>query len=89
MVLALRTFVRIVSNSSSKESLNRCFVWLQVSCVILLSAIWLFHGIFLISLGVDSDDYWPVESLLIMDIIGFFACFLFFIVMARVLLKSS
>lgn len=43
----------------------------------------------MISLGVDSDDYWPVESLLIMDIIGFFACFLFFIVMARVLLKSS
>ena len=40
MVLALRTFVKVVNNSSSREGLNHWFVWMQVICVLLLGAIW-------------------------------------------------
>lgn len=37
----------------------------------------------------DYNDYEPVKMILLMDIIGFFTCFLFFMIMAKVIYKSS
>ena len=89
MVLALRTFVKVVKNSSQRDSLNQCFVWLQVICVLLLGALWCGCGYFLIRHYKSYRSYEPVKMIMILESIGFFACFLFFMIMAKVIYKSS
>ena len=47
MVLAMRTFVRIVSRLSDRGDLNQSFYWAQVTFVVLLGIVWLSQGFFL------------------------------------------
>ena len=89
MVLAMRTFVRIVSRLSDRGDLNQSFYWAQVTFVVLLGVVWLSQGFFLAFHFKDTDSYDPIRYIVILDGIGFVVCLCSFLIMARILFKSS
>ena len=90
MVLALRIFVKLLSRSPSRNDLNYCFVWLQVCCVLILSLVWVGHGVFLIyGATQDFDDYLATYITVLLDMVGTICCFFFFLIMARIMFKTS
>ena len=83
MILALRTFVKVVKSSPIKKNLNNCFIFVQILCLILLGLVWLSQGIFILH-GVrnDFDNFKATYIMVICDMIGFFASMSFFMIMA-------
>ena len=83
LVLALHTFVKLLSRSPSRNDLNYCFVWLQVCCVVILSLVWISQCVFMIYGALhDFDDYLATYITVLLDLIGTICCFLFFLIMA-------
>ena len=89
MVSATRTFVKIVSHPFDRRDLSLCFVWTQVTCVILLDIVWICQGFFLAFHLEDYYSYGPTRNIVILDGLSFIVCLGFFLIMAFVIYQSS
>ena len=89
MLLAMRTFINIVSRLSDRRNFNQCFVWAQITCVVMLGIVWLSQGLFVAFHLWDFFSYDSIRYIVILDGLSFIVCLGSFLTMAFAILKST
>ena len=91
MIVGLRKFIRIVSRMKpgSNDLLNRKFIYMQLIALFVWMLIWIFDGLFWTLHYANYQSFGPLRSVLIVDGISFMMTFFNFLIIARVIYRSS
>lgn len=89
MTIAFFKFIRIVQRTQTSSDFNRCYIVVQIIGLLFWLAAWVIGGIFLFLYDSDFHDFYLSRNLLLLDLVGFMATMLNFLIIAYVIYKTA